>query len=67
MFNVNTLLNWVVAAISMGLLAVIIVGWLLSYRGQALEAVCGAEWRAYAARVPMFVPRWRMKRVEKRG
>ena len=25
---------------------------------KALEAMFGAEWQAYASRVPMFVPRW---------
>jgi protein-S-isoprenylcysteine O-methyltransferase Ste14 len=34
---------------------------------QALAALFGVEWQVYAARVPMFVPRWRMERVERRG
>jgi hypothetical protein len=39
LFNVDTLLNWVVVAISIGLLATIIVGWLLSYRDTKTEPV----------------------------
>ncbi|MFQ6059099.1 MAG: methyltransferase family protein [Anaerolineae bacterium] len=30
---------------------------------QALEAMFGAEWQAYAARVPMFVPRWSFQHI----
>lgn len=31
---------------------------------QALAAEFGEEWQAYAARVPMFFPRWKMKSKE---
>jgi len=44
LFNVDTLLNWVVAAISIGLLATILVGWLLSYRDMKTAPVGPGKW-----------------------
>lgn len=44
MFNVDTLLNWIVATISIGLLATIVVGWLLSYREAKAAPVGPGKW-----------------------
>src|SRR4030067_1325251 len=44
MLDVGTLLNWFVAAMSSGLLAVIVIAWLLSYREQKAAPVGPGRW-----------------------
>ena len=44
MLNVDTLLNRIVAAMSIGLLATIVVGWLLSYRDMKAAPVGPGKW-----------------------
>jgi protein-S-isoprenylcysteine O-methyltransferase Ste14 len=44
MLDFDTLINWIFAVTSIGLLTMIIVGWLLSFRGQKSPPVGRGKW-----------------------
>lgn len=44
MFSIDTLLNWIVATLSVGLLATVMIGWLFSYRDTKAAPVGPGKW-----------------------